>query len=113
MPEHRALAVARPQQAAQHADRGRLAGPVRTEKAVDRRARNVETYVIDSRELAEAARQVARADGSTVLHASVHFPVSGSVTCTGMPVGTLAAAWLSRSIKARYDRRERSFCVSA
>ena len=92
VPEHRALAIARAQQAAQHADRGRFAGAVRAEKAVDRRARNVEADVIDSRELAEATREVARADGRTVSRAGVHLPLSGSVTCTGMPVGTFAAA---------------------
>ena len=99
--EHDTLALARPQQPAQHADRGRLARAVRPEKAVDRRARNVETDVIDGRELAEAPREIAGADGRAAFRARAHRLASASRTCTGMPVGTSAAALSSRSISAR------------
>src|SRR5678816_1089373 len=92
MTENRALAVARPQQTAEHADRRRLAGAVRAEEAVDRRARNVEAHVIDRGQLAEAPRQIAGADGRSGFRARVHLSLSASVTCTGMPVGTFAAA---------------------
>src|SRR4030095_15826387 len=95
--EGHALAAALPQQAAQHANRGRLAGAIRTEEAVDRRARDVESHVIDGGELAEAPRQVARADGRAGFRASAHFLLSSS-PCAGIPVGTFAAACSSRSM---------------
>src|SRR6185436_1906145 len=101
MTEHRALAFARTQQPAQHADRGRLARAVRPEEAVDGRARNIETHVIDGHELAEAPREIVRADGWTAGGVRAHCLVFVSSTCTGMPVGTVAAALSSRSISVR------------
>jgi hypothetical protein len=99
--EHDTLTLARAKQSAQHADRGRFARAVRPEKAVDRRARNIESDVIDSRELAEAPREIAGADGRAAFRARAHCSAAASCTCTGMPVGTSAAALSSRSISAR------------
>src|SRR5262249_50327239 len=101
MTEHSALALARTQQPAQHADRGRLARAVRPEEAVDTRARNVETHVIDGNELAEAPREIAGAASRAAIRVRAHFFSAVSSTCTGMPVGTLAAALSSRSISVR------------
>src|SRR6185436_1252356 len=81
MAEHCALAFARTQQPAQHADHGRLARTVRTEKAVDHRARNVETHMIDGNELAEAPREIVGADDRAACCLRAHYLGFTSATC--------------------------------
>ena len=64
--QHLDLARGRRQQPAQHADGGRLAGPVRAEEAVDLLFRHVEVDMVDRDQFAEALGQAARADGDAV-----------------------------------------------
>ena len=105
--QHLDLALARRQQAAQHADGGGLAGAVGAEEAVDLRARHVEVDVVDRDQRAEAAGQPARADRRRV---AVHGPKS---TRTGRPAGSDLAASPSSAISARYTSRAASSPVSA
>src|SRR5690606_3454521 len=57
------LALGGREQAAEHADGGRLAGAVGTEKAVDAGARHRQVDVVDGEQVAEALAQAAGADG--------------------------------------------------
>jgi hypothetical protein len=109
MTEHRRRAARRHQQPAQHADRGRLAGAVRTEKAVDLRARHVEVDPVHRDHRAEVARQSARRNRDR------HDParLTSSVTSTGMPVGSTAASGSVSTTSARKDNRLRSRSFSA
>ena len=61
-PQHFDLALARCEQAAQHADGGGLARSVRSQEAVDLRARNREIHVVDGHELAEAPGETVSGD---------------------------------------------------
>ncbi len=58
MAGHPGLAFGGIDQAAQQAQRGGLAGAVRSDQAEDLAARDFEIEMIDRRQLAEAARQV-------------------------------------------------------
>jgi hypothetical protein len=60
--EQKRLAIGWRQEARQHLHRRRLAGAVGAEKAKEFAALDVEAHAIDRREIAEAARQIARDD---------------------------------------------------
>src|SRR6478672_7068229 len=60
---HRRRSGCRPQQSAQHPDRGGLARAVAAEKAKDLAAAHVERQIVDGDEVAEAAGQVLDRDG--------------------------------------------------
>ncbi len=61
--QHLDLALAGREQAAQHADRGRLAGTVRAEETVDLRLRHVQVDLVHRDQAAEALGQAAGMDG--------------------------------------------------
>src|SRR6185295_713366 len=90
------VSVARREQAAQHAQRRRLAGAVGAEEAVDASGRYVEIDVIHGDLRAEPARQAARRN-----RLAVHKPRS-SVTSTGTPDGS---CWASLSSNATSPRK--------
>src|SRR6059036_3496169 len=96
------------EQPAQHADRRRLAGAVRTEQAEDFARLDAEGEGIDRGERAEAPREVAGLDGG-LNHGS-----SGISTVTGMPAFTRPpASALSSSTLRPNTRSARSRSVSA
>jgi hypothetical protein len=91
-PEHVDLPFARREQAAEHADRGRLAGTVRTEETVDIAARHREVDVVDSDERAETLGQAVRADREIGVAGRVHFPAPPNSARIGRPAGSAAAS---------------------
>jgi hypothetical protein len=66
--EHLGLAFGRPQEPAEHPDRGGLSRAVGTEKSVDLGAADLEVHVVDGQERAEGTGQVAGADRDLVTH---------------------------------------------
>ena len=64
--EHLGVPVAGQQHAAQHAQRGGLAGAVRAEEAVDAARGNVEVDVVDRDLVAEFSRELPRGDRRAV-----------------------------------------------
>src|SRR5204862_742301 len=64
-----------PQQSAQHADGGGLAGTVAAEEAEDLAGAHVERHVIDGHEVAEALREIADLDGVGAVRRPGHRPL--------------------------------------
>ncbi len=94
-PQHLDLPCAGFQQAAQHADGGRLARPVRAQKTVYLSARYGQVDVVHGQQLAEAAGQALR------MHRDVRTGVQKR-TCTGRPAGSFCISLFpSTSISAR------------
>src|SRR5690606_13238509 len=108
--EHLDLALARREQAAQHADGGRLARSIGPEEAVDMPAWHGEVDVVDRDEAAEAPRQAARADRDIGLR--VHFAAAPNSMRTGKPAGRPAASAPSET-SASQLRRATSSPISA
>lgn len=93
--QHLDLPRAGLQQAAQHADGGRLAGPVRPQEAVHLPARHGQVDVVHGQKIAEAARQPACVDRNVLAGIQKR-------TCTGSPAGSFCmSAAASTSISAR------------
>ena len=109
--EHFGVPVAGQQHAAEHAQRGGLAGAVRPEETVDAPGGDVEVDVVHRDLVAEFSRELPRGDRSAV-HGDVHGDARSSVTSTGTPEGSEAASESSITTSARKDRRERSAAVS-
>jgi hypothetical protein len=76
--EHFDLACGRQQQAAQHADRRRLARAVRTEETINLRAADVEVEVVDRDDIAELARQPACANRQFLSFLRLRGKVAGA-----------------------------------
>jgi hypothetical protein len=116
-PQHLDLAGAGREQTAKHADRGRFAGTVGTEKAVDVRMRHAQIDAVDRLQRAEPLAEAAGDDRAALVHAGVHpglhrdaaaisRRVGGNSTRTGKPAGNSApaaalSALLSNTISAR------------
>src|SRR5690606_7008893 len=79
-----AFACVRPEQAADHADGGRLAGSVGAEEANDLAAPHREIDVVDRRLAAEALGEAADLDDGLAVHEPAP-PAVGGVTSTGWP----------------------------
>jgi hypothetical protein len=62
-PEHAGLALVGPQQGGQHADRGRLAGPVGSQDAIHRAARNGQVDAVDGTNAPEGLDEAGGFDG--------------------------------------------------
>ncbi|KAG1592198.1 hypothetical protein G6F46_014533 [Rhizopus delemar] len=93
--QHLDLPRARLQQAAQHADGGRLARAVRAEEAVDLAARHGQVDIVHGQQIAEAPGQALRMHGNVV--AGVQ-----KLTRTGNPAGSFCMSVASStSISAR------------
>ncbi|GFF06678.1 hypothetical protein SM139_1808 [Stenotrophomonas maltophilia] len=93
--EHLDLAGTRFQQAAQHADGGRLARPVRAQEAIDLATRHGQVDIVHGQQIAEAAGQALG------MHRDVVAGVQ-KLTCTGIPAGSFCMSeGASTSISAR------------
>src|SRR5690606_19581085 len=79
--EHLAAAGIGAEQAADHPDRGRLAGTVRAEEADDLAALYAEVDMVDDHPTVEALGQARHVDDRRAVH---HLP-SASITSTGWP----------------------------
>jgi hypothetical protein len=93
--QHLDLPGTRFQQAAQHADGGRLARPVRPQEAIDLATRHGQVDIVHGQQIAEAAGQALR------MHRDVRTGAQKR-TCTGRPAGSFCMSLFpSTSISAR------------